>query len=89
MARTAREVTCSGEEERILNNIASSRTASFSEVLRAKIILYCLQGMPLSHIAKKLDVSLTMVTRWRNRFIESGSKGLVDLHRKGRPSVYT
>ncbi len=30
-----------------------------------------------------------MVTRWRNRFIESGSKGLVDLHRKGRPSVYT
>ena len=43
MARTAREVTCSGEEERILNNIASSRTASFSEVLRAKIILYCLR----------------------------------------------
>ena len=46
MARRAREVTCSAEEERILRNIASSRTATFSEVLRAKIILYSLQGMP-------------------------------------------
>lgn len=89
MARIARGVICSGEEKRILNNVASCRTASFSEVLRANIILCCLQGMPLSHIAKKLNVSLAIVTRWRNRFIESGSKGLVDLHRKGRPSVYT
>ena len=63
MARIAREVTCSAEEERMLHNIASSRTATFSEVLRAKIILYCLQGMPLSHIAKTLNISLTMVTR--------------------------
>ena len=60
MARRAREITCSAEEERILRNIASSRTATFSEVLRAKIILYSLQGMPLSHIAKILNVSLTI-----------------------------
>lgn len=45
--------------------------------------------MPLSHIAEKLNVSLTMVTRWRNRFVELGSRGLVDRHRKGRPSIYT
>lgn len=63
MARIARGVTRSAEEKRILKNIASSHTATFSEVLRAKIILYCLQGIPLSHIAKKLDVSLTMVDR--------------------------
>ncbi len=30
-----------------------------------------------------------MVTRWRNRFIEHGSKGLADLHRRGRPPLYT
>ncbi len=52
MARRVRKVTCSAEEEHILRNIASSRTATFSEVLQAKIILYCLQGMSLSHIAK-------------------------------------
>ncbi len=89
MARIARAVTCSSEEERILHDTANSRTASFSAVLRAKIILCCLQGMPLSHIAEKLNVSLTMVTRWRNRFVELGTKGLADRHRKGRPSVYT
>ena len=89
MARTARAVTCSSAEERILNGLANSRTAHFSEVQRAKIILFCLQGIPLLHIAKKLNVSLTTVTRWRNRFIELGINGLVDRHRQRRPSIYT
>ncbi len=88
MARIAHKVNCSPNDERFLNGLAVSRTASFSEVLRAKIILLCLQGMPLAHIAKKLDVSLTMVVRWRNRFVKSGIKGLTDLHRSGRPVTY-
>ena len=50
MARRARAVSCTNEDKEILLNISNSRTASFSEVLRAKIILFRIQGMPLAHI---------------------------------------
>lgn len=88
MARIAQAVSCSTEDKEILREISTSRTASFCEVQRAKIILSCLQAVPLTHIAKKLNLSLPTVTRWRNRFLKSGLSGLVDLHRKGRPAVY-
>ena len=56
MARTAREATCSGEEERILNNIASSRTASFSEVLRANYPLLVFRECRCPILQKNLYV---------------------------------
>lgn len=88
MARRAQTVSCSNEDKEILYGIANSRTASFCEVQRAKIILLCLEGIPLAHIAKKLAIGLTTVVRWRNRFKDTGINGLVDLHRNGRPLVY-
>ena len=88
MARRARAVSCTNEDKEILLNISNSRTASFSEVLRAKIILFRIQGMLLAHIAANLAIGLTTVIRWRNRFIEAGIKGLGDHHRNGRPAVY-
>lgn len=89
MARRARAISCTNEDRAILLSISNSRTASFSEVLRAKIILCCIQGIPLAHIATRLTIGMTTVIRWRNRFIEAGIKGLSDHHRNGRPAVYT
>lgn len=88
MSKIAQPLTCSSETKEILSCIANSRTAPFSEVQKAKIILFCLQGVPLAHIAKQLCIGLTTVTRWRNRFLEAGIKGLGDLQHNGRPAIY-
>lgn len=65
-----------------------SRSLEARLVKRAKIIIGCLEGKPVSHIARDLKIRPNTVINWRNRFEEKGIDGLYDLPRSGKPSRY-
>ena len=88
MARPARRVVCDESTKVQLLEIAKSRKQQSGLHLRAKIILKCLEGMPVKKIAENCDVSSATVIRWKNRFIVDGISGLSDHYRSGRPATY-
>ena len=89
MPKQAVSVTLTAEEQKALETLASSRTAPYRQVQRARLILLAAQGMTNTSIAKEVDLSRGMVVQWRQRFIRDRVAGLVDQPRPGRPRVYT
>jgi transposase len=58
-------------------------------VERARIVLGCLEGKPVSAIAESLQVRPNTVIDWRRRFKAEGIAGLQDRPRPGKPPRYT
>jgi transposase-like protein len=83
------EIVLNVEERRQLESRARSYTASYAQVVRAKIVLFAAEGMANVDIASRLDTSPQVVHRWRKRFVEQGLKGLEDAPRSGRPRVFS
>ena len=57
-------------------------------VERARIVLGCLEGKPISTVAESLKVRPNTVIDWRRRFEAEGSAGLQDRARSGKPPRY-
>ena len=89
MPKQAVSVILTTEERKTLEALASSRTAPYRQVQRARLILLAAEGMTNTAIAKEVDLSRGMVVQWRQRFIRDRLSGLVDQPRPGRPLVYT
>ena len=77
------EVSRDTREE--LASLARSRSRPAGQVLRARIVLLCAEGLDNSAVAERLRVSRQTVGRWRERFRSQGFMGLYDEHRPGRP----
>ena len=78
-----------GDEDRLeLQGIANSRSMPHSIVTRAKIVLACASGEQNKTVAERFGVSIMMVGKWRQRYLESGVSGLHDELRAGRPRSY-
>lgn len=58
-------------------------------VERARIVLGCVEGRPVSAIAASLNVRPNSVIDWRRRFEREGVAGLADRPRSGKPPRYT
>lgn len=78
-------VVLSSEERAVLEERASSRSASHSSVVRARIVLLAAEGLQNIDIAGRVGVCVDVVSRWRKRFSEEGIAGLADRPRSGRP----
>jgi transposase len=52
------------------------------------MILACAQGRAIKEIAEAFQTTQATVIRWKNRFLESGLKGLGEKRRSGRPVHY-
>jgi len=89
MPRQAVSVVLKSEERRTLETLASSRTAPYRKVQRARLILLAAAGMTNTEVANEVDLSRAMVVQWRQRFVRDRLAGLVDRPRPGRPRVYT
>ena len=63
-------------------------TASYRDVIRAKIILYAADGLENEQIALRLDTPRQVVSKWRKRFFEKGLAGLEEDPRRGRPPTF-
>jgi len=79
---------CSNEDRRILTEWARSRTQESRLVERAQIILKCLDGESVGHIAHAMHIRPNTVIDWRRRFAEKGTAGLRDRPRSGKPRRY-
>jgi transposase len=88
MSRHAPELKCSVEDKTSLVALAKSRTEAARAVERARIILACLQGKEIQHVAGELGVSVATVSKWRQRFSLWGLRGLHDQPRPGKPVTY-
>jgi transposase len=82
------EVRLSTEDRAILEERASSRTASHGEVVRARIVLLAAGGAQNVDIARRVGVCVDVASKWRKRFCQEGLAGLKDRPRCGRPRVF-
>lgn len=84
-----REIALSADERRELERRSGCYTASYAQVVRAKIVLLAAEGVANNEIAARLDTSPQVVHRWRKRFFEQRLEGLEDRKRSGRPRVFS
>lgn len=68
MSRKPQVVTAGNEVKEQLQNIVNRRKSEQRLVERARIILKCLEGIPLEDIAKQVGVSKVTVSKWKSRF---------------------
>lgn len=86
--RVAPDIKINPKDLKILTKRANSRTESLQAIERAKIILLCYEGKSIKSIAEQLDTYPNKIIEWRNRFVHSGLKGLLDKPRAGKPVTY-
>src|SRR6266700_2813753 len=89
LPKTAPVPDCSREDRQILEEWSRSRTMEARLVERARIVLGCLEGKPVSAVAESLKVRPNTVIDWRRRFEAEGMAGLEDRARSGKPPRYT
>lgn len=89
MSRKPQVVTAGNEVKEQLQNIVNRRKSEQRLVERARIILKCLEGIPLEDIAKQVGVSKVTVSNWKSRFLSDGFQELFDMPRSGRTASYT
>jgi transposase len=78
----------SDEEREVLDDLIRSGLTSARLVLRARIVLPAAQGLQNKEIALALDVGRIQASRWRQRYLESGVRGITrDLPRGAPPST--
>ena len=66
--------TLTEKQRNLLNKVVSGRTEKKLHVIRAEIIILLDQGLPLSHIAKKLNLHRDTVRKWRDRWVDNQEK---------------
>lgn len=81
-------ITLSESDRATLERQARSYTAPHAQVIRAKIVLFGAGGQSNTAIAKRLDVHVDVVSRWRKGFCRQGPAGLRDRARSGRPRIF-
>lgn len=68
-----------------LERRANAHTSTQRCARRAKVILWCAQGLPLRQISERVDMDQHQVGLWRKRFLADRLAGLDDQPRSGRP----
>ena len=72
-----------------LEEMARAYTSPYRDVVRAKIVLYAVEGLRNDEIAARLDTPRQIVSKWRKRFFEEGLAGLEERPRGGRPTGFS
>jgi transposase len=89
MARKAKSIVLSTQEELALTKQVRSKVLSQREVQRARLVLLAADGIPVKEIALRLDMSVPSVRLWRDRFDEKRLDGLKDRPGRGRRPGHT
>jgi len=82
-------ITLADAERAELEARARRYTSPYSDVVRARIVLYAAEGLGNDEIAARLDTPRQVVSKWRKRFYDERLVGLTDLPRGGRPPSFS
>jgi transposase len=75
----------SDEERTTLEQWARRPKTSQRLAVRSRIVLTCCEGLSNTAAAKKLDLEIGTVRKWRTRFLKDRLDGLIDAPRPGAP----
>jgi len=79
------DVSVSDEERAELERLVRGRNTPQKVVLRARIVLLTVDGVPTGGIIERLGTTCPTITRWRQRYVAKGVAGLCkDATRPGR-----
>ena len=82
-------IELSEDEERELRHRAARYTLPHRDVQRAKTILMAAQGLENGEIARRLEVRVDTVRKWRKRFFEQRLAGLDEAPGRGRKPAFS
>ena len=85
--RVAPAVELTDEQEVELKKLARSKRTSVRLAQRAQIVLLAAQGLQNKDIAAQLGIGRVQVSRWRERYLESGLQGIERDLPRGAPPV--
>src|ERR1035441_8083803 len=88
MPRHAAPLNCSAEVRTELTAMSRSRREETRMVERARMVLACLEGKENQQVAQETGASIPTVSKWRQRFAQSGIAGRRDQPRSGKPRTY-
>jgi transposase len=83
--RKAPNIEVKPKDLKVLLKRGKSRTEPKQVIERAKIILACYEGKPVSTTAEELGTYPNKIIEWRKRYKAEGLKGLLDRPRSGKP----
>ncbi|AGW95483.1 endonuclease DDE [Ralstonia pickettii DTP0602] len=85
--RVAPEIMLTDEERTKLTRLVRSKLTSVRLAQRARIVLLAANGMQNKDIAEQLGVGRVQVSRWRERYAQSGLAGIERDLPRGAPPV--
>jgi len=78
-------LTLSEEERERIESLAHRARSQPLLARRARVVLACAEGLDNQSVARKLRASVSMVGKWRARFLKARLEGLHDEPRPGAP----
>jgi transposase len=78
-------LTLSEEERERLESLAHRSRSQSLLARRARVVLACAEGLDNQSVARKMRASVSMVGKWRARFLKARVEGLHDEPRPGAP----
>ena len=87
--RPKKALKLKSEDQEKLELIARRPKTSQRSANRARIVLACARGLNNLEVARELRVSVSMVGKWRRRYVAKGIRGLGDAPRSGAPRQIT
>jgi transposase-like protein len=89
MWKTDLRIELTDEEKQELARVDRSLIAPHRAVLRARTILLLAAGLSVSAVARQVGRGRRIVRKWGVRFQKKRLRGLLDLHRSGRPARFS
>ena len=83
--RPKQPLTIDGEERERLEALAHRSRSQALLARRARVVLACAEGLDNPIVARKLRCSVSMVGKWRARFLKGRLEALYDEPRPGTP----
>jgi hypothetical protein len=89
MWKTDLQIELNEDERQELERLDRSLTSPHRAVVRARTILLLAAGIPVSAVAREVGRGRRIVRKWGVRFHKKRLRGLLDLHRRGRPPRFS
>jgi hypothetical protein len=89
MWKTDLRIELSDGEQQELERLERSLVTPHRSVVRARTILLLAAGITVSAVARQVGRGRRIVRKWGERFQRKRLKGLLDLHRSGRPRRFS